>query len=119
MSATAAHQTESLPIARVYASALWNLAQRDGVTDEILQEYQELVTEILDKNALIERFLGAATIGSDAREAVLTKSVQGRVHELLYHFLLTLNRHNRLGLVRECGIALAELSDAQRGMQAV
>jgi F-type H+-transporting ATPase subunit delta len=115
-----AHDTsDALPVARVYAQALWNLAQKEGQSEVVLEEYNDFVNHVLDQNPVIERFLSTVTIGKDARQTALTKAVAGKVSDLVYNFFLTLNRHDRLGLIRLCGLALQEIADNARGMQSV
>jgi F-type H+-transporting ATPase subunit delta len=110
---------EELPVARVYAQAAWNLAVRDGAQEDFLAEYEEMVRSLLDGPDDFEKFFRAASIGRDARAAVLEKALLGKTSDLLYNFLLTLNRHDRLGLARAVGAALRELSDKANGLVAV
>jgi F-type H+-transporting ATPase subunit delta len=107
---------EEMPVARVYARAAWNLADREGKADELLEEYQALVTGLLDGEASIEKFFRAASVGREQRQAVLEKALAGRTSPLLYNFLITLNRHDRLGLTRAVFLALRELSDEAKGI---
>lgn len=110
---------EELPIARVYAQALWNLAKRDGVTDSLLEEYRALVTEVLDQNPSAEAFFRSMTIGREKREQVVRRSFTGQLSDLLFNFLLTLNRHDRLGMVRSCLVGLEDLYDEERNIVSV
>ena len=116
MSETANILPEDMPIALVYAEAVWNIAKRDNVLDDFVQEYDEFLSEIVDQDESTEKFLKTVTINRKARQEVLEKAFQGKVSDLLYNFLSTLNRHDRLGLVRACGQALHEIADKERGV---
>lgn len=107
---------DEMPVARVYAQAAWNLALREGRTDELLEEFQELVSGLLDRADSIEKFFRVASVGREQRQAVLEKALAGRTSPLLYNFLVTLNRHDRLGLTRAVFAALRELSDEEKGI---
>lgn len=110
---------EELPIARVYAEALWKIAQRDQVTGDVIEEWDTLIHNVLDQDASIERFFRSLTVGRDQRSEVIRKAFEGKVSDLIYQFLVTLNRHDRLGLVRACGVALHELDDQGKNIVAV
>lgn len=110
---------EELPIARVYAQAVWNIAHKDGKTEEFLAEYEDMVQSLLDTDENVEKFFRAASIGRDARAAVLDKAFKGKASPILYNFLKTLNSHDRLGLVRAVGVALRDLADKANGVVAV
>lgn len=101
---------DEMAVGRVYAQAAWNSAQKLGQLDDFLAEYRELLA-LLDQRPELEEFLGIGSLGTDHRQAFLQKVFQGRSSELLYNFLLTLNRHGRMGVLRAIGAALEELDD--------
>lgn len=107
---------EEMAVARVYAEAAWNLAVRENQSEELLEEYREVIGSLLDRDPAIEKFFRAASIGRVQRHSVLEKSFAGRTSPLLYNFLVTLNRHDRLGLARAVLAALQELSDRDKGI---
>jgi F-type H+-transporting ATPase subunit delta len=75
-----------------------------------------VLDEVIGSDADVEMFFQSATISRADRQAVLDKAFQGKVSELLYHFLSTLNHHGRLDLVRSIGVALRELSDTHHAV---
>lgn len=109
-------EPEELPIARVYAEAAWNLATVDQAADEFIEEMDSLVRQVLDSDGMTERFFRAPSISQEDRKGFLDRVFEGRVSELMYNFLSTLNRHNRLGLLRACHAAIHELRDGKRGI---
>ncbi|MBX9656229.1 ATP synthase F1 subunit delta [bacterium] len=116
MSDVAAVLPEEMPLALVYAEAVWNLAERDNVLDELIAEYDEFIADVLDPNPTVEQLFKTITINRESRRQVLEKSFRGTMSDLLLNFLMTLNRHDRLGLARACGQALHELADRRRGV---
>lgn len=108
-------ENEALPVARVYAEAAWNLAGKTDSAEEFVEEYDSFIRDLVDKNASFDRFLSIPTISRDQRQGVLERTLRGKMSDLLLNFLLTLNRHDRLGLVRACQDALHELLDGKKG----
>ena len=103
---------EELKIARVYAHAAWNAADRQGAAKEFLEEFEEFATGVVAKQPELERFFKLDSVSQDQRQAFLEKVFKGRASDLLYSFLQTLNRHDRLSLVRSILVGLRELRDA-------
>lgn len=110
---------EELRIARVYAEAVWEIAGRDGTQAELLEEFDSLVTEVLDRQPDLELFFGLSSISSEQRVELIEKIFRGRASELTYHFMLTLNQHERLGLLRAVAFSLRELWEESQGKTAV
>ncbi len=87
-------------IAGVYAEALLSAAQKRGETDEILAELRDLVEKVAGTDPQLGAFFLSGTIGRDRRGAALRAAFEGRCGELLFNFLLVLNDHERLDLLR-------------------
>jgi F-type H+-transporting ATPase subunit delta len=87
-------------IAGVYAEALLNAAEKRGEADAVLAELQELVEKVLRTNPHLAAFFLSGTVGRDRRGAVLRAAFEGQAGELLANFLLVLNNHDRLNLIR-------------------
>jgi F-type H+-transporting ATPase subunit delta len=108
--------SDELPVARVYAEAAWNLAAKDGRASDLLEEFQQIISEVVGSDSTVEKFLSSGTISRADRQVVLDKAFQGKVSDLAYHFLSTLNRHGRLGLLKAIGVALQEFSDRDKNV---
>ncbi len=95
-----AGDVDSERAASVYANALLNVAQEQNQSDEVLQDLQELVEEILDKQPDIAEFFRTAVVGRD-RKAEVIRKVFGpdQIHPILAQFLLVVNDHERLDLL--------------------
>lgn len=113
--ATNAPSVEELRIARVYAEAVWEIAKRDGVETELLEELESLVHDVLDRQPDLELFFGLASISQDQRVQLIEKIFRGRASELNYEFMLTLNQHERLGLLRAVAVNLRDIWEESQG----
>lgn len=98
-------------IARVYAEALYRVAEKTGQAEEVLGELESLVFEVFRRNANLEKFLSSAAVGRDARHDVIAKAFQGRTSQAFHSFLEVLNRHERLELIKPITRAYRELAD--------
>lgn len=98
-------------VAKVYAEALLNAAEKQGQADNVLEEYRSLIQDVLATNPDIEILLSSAALGRTRREAALERLLANRANPLFANFLLVLNRHERLELLRPILTALQELYD--------
>jgi F-type H+-transporting ATPase subunit delta len=101
-------------VAHIYAEALLDAADKRQQTAEVLEQLEELVRDVLNRDAAFTVFLATAVVGRDRKREALRRAFEGKVNEVLYNFLLVLNDHDRLGLIREIALALRDLYE-QRG----
>lgn len=85
---------------KVYAEALFDLAETDGSggrerLESLSGEMDELV-ELTRANPELSEFLASRIIPTDQREKSLEKLFKGRVSPLLFNFMVILNRKERL-----------------------
>jgi F-type H+-transporting ATPase subunit delta len=102
-------------VARVYAQALLGAAEKKGLASEILEEIESLVRDVLDRDPKIEQFLSSAAVGRGLKKEVLDKAFGGRASEILSSFLVVLDEHDRLNLVRAVAAAYREMYDRKAG----
>ena len=95
-------------VARVYAEALLNAAQEKGQMDSVLEELDSLVRDVFDRDDRLEVFFSGAAVGRNARAAAIEKLFKTRASATFLQFLLVLNNHERLDLLRAI---LAEARD--------
>jgi len=95
-------------IAQVYAEALLNAAEKQNQAREVGEELDGFVDQVLRARPDLETFLFSAAVGRDTRKALIQKTFQGRASELFTHFLLILNDHDRLELLRSIREAYRE-----------
>ncbi len=98
-------------IARVYAEALLNAAERRGQTQEVSDELDALVGQVFPATRDFEAFLSSRAISREAKPPVIERALRGRVSDVLLNFLLVLNRHERLDLLRAIRAAYRDLWD--------
>jgi F-type H+-transporting ATPase subunit delta len=98
-------------IARVYAEALLNAADRRGQAQEVFDELDSLVGDVFPAAPDFEAFLSSRAISREAKPAVIARAFQGRASDVFLTFLLVLNRHERLDLLRPVRIAYRDLWD--------
>ena len=92
---------ESAPdaLARLYASALFDLAKESGGQEAIentIGELEELL-ELARADATFNEFLSSQILPTDARASSLEKILGDNVSDLTKRFLLVLNAKGRLG----------------------
>ncbi len=90
----------ALRVARVYAEALLNAAEKRNQVQEVWEELDSLVSDLYAAKPELEVFLSSGAISRNAKESVLRKVFEGRASELFLNFLMVLNRHDRLDLLR-------------------
>jgi F-type H+-transporting ATPase subunit delta len=87
-------------IARVYAESLLNVAQKQGKMEAVLDELNSLVRDVFDQDPRTEILFSSAAIGRKNRAVALEKYFKTRASETFFKFLLVLNDHERLDLIR-------------------
>jgi F-type H+-transporting ATPase subunit delta len=95
-------------IARVYAESLLNAAQKQDKMEAVLEELNSLVRDVFNQDPRMEILFSSAAVGRKKRAAALEKYFQARASETFFRFLLVLNDHERLDLLRAI---LAEARD--------
>jgi F-type H+-transporting ATPase subunit delta len=117
MTENANHDTEttadigSQRIGRVYAEALLNAAAKHGEVDGVLESLQALVKDVFRADPALELFFNSAVVGRDRRARSIESIFRPRAGDVFTNFLLVLNQHDRLNLLRPILAAARELSD--------
>src|SRR5262245_57803158 len=101
-------------IASVYAEALLNAAEKEGQVDTVLEELASLVNDVFNRDPRLETLFSAAAIGRKARAEALAKVFEGRASDTFNRFLLVLNDHERLDLLRAILVEARDLNDERR-----
>jgi F-type H+-transporting ATPase subunit delta len=97
-------------IARVYAEALLNAAEKAGQADLVIEELNSLINDVYRVESGLEAFLSSGAIGRDRKAQVIDRVFKGRSSDLFVNFLQVLNMHERLSLLRPILIALVDLN---------
>ena len=106
-------------VARIYAEALLDAADKRQQTNEVLEDLEALIRDVLNRDAAFDVFLASAVVSRDRKREVLRHAFEGKLNDLLCNFLLVLNDHDRLGMVREVSITLREISERRGGRMSV
>src|SRR5437588_4783788 len=102
-------------VARVYAEALLNAAEQAGHGDVVLDELRSLIRDVFKKEPKLEVLLSSAAVGRERREDIIRKTFEGKASDVFCNFLLVLNNHERLELLRPILASLRELHDQRAG----
>lgn len=100
---------------RVYAEAMFDLAESSGQGDALLEELQQVVA-LADANPNLGHFFGSPFVDEDARARVLETMFRGKASDLLVDSLQVINRNGRLGLLRAVVEAYRLAHRASRGL---
>jgi F-type H+-transporting ATPase subunit delta len=108
--------TNVVPIAFVYARALYDAAEKAGQLAGVIEEYESLVRDVLARNPAFEKMLSSSIIGRSDREGTLRRAFEGRVSKIFLNFLLVLNDHGRLEILRPILAQLHGIRDERLGL---
>ncbi len=86
-------------VARRYAEALIDAAQKEGQADAVLDELEEIDTDVLGRFPGFAAILASDRVPAAEKDRILTDVFEGRASSLVLRFLRVLNRHGRLGLL--------------------
>jgi F-type H+-transporting ATPase subunit delta len=101
----------AMHVARVYAEALLHAAAKVNREDDVLAEFQDLVDNVLKPNPQLAEFFADKSVSKEKKRELLQKVVPGRVSDVLGNFLMVLNDHERLHLVRPVLQAYVDLNN--------
>lgn len=108
------YDVEARRVARVYAEALLSAAEKAGRAEEVLEELDSLLTDVFRTQPDFERFLTNPTIGRDRKRDTLRHVFQDRASGLFLNFLIVLNAHDRLDILRSVLIEAVTVLDRLR-----
>ncbi len=101
-------------IARNYAEALFDLADRDGVT-EAYGDAMETVARLLDEAPDVRRFLETPRVAREAKKRVLRESLEDEVPGPVLHFLFLVLDKRRQRILRSIAEEYHLLLDERLG----
>jgi F-type H+-transporting ATPase subunit delta len=102
-------------VAAVYAEALLGAAETAGQTEAVLDEFDDLVAQVLDPSPRLERLLASRLISHDEKAGILDRVLGGRASPTMLHFLKVVSRHGRLDCLRAIHRQTRGLYDKMRG----
>lgn len=101
-------------IARNYASALLELANREGAADAYAVAFHELAM-LLGGDRRVRQFLETPAVDAAPKQTVLRRALEGRVPEMFLRFVLVVVEKRRQHLLSEIEAEYQTLLDEQEG----
>lgn len=89
---------KELAVARIYSRAMLDLAESQGLADEVLEELQWLAKKANDEEGF-HHFLASPMVDPEQRSGSIDKMFRGKLSDVLVDALQVVNRKGRLGLV--------------------
>lgn len=104
-------------VARVYAQAIVEAADKQNCRDEVVAELEQLANEVLPKVPDLLTLLDSPRLGIAEKAAVVDKAMTGRVSATTRNTLQVLANHQRLGILPEIVAAVSCEVDRLAGKQ--
>ena len=100
-----------------YARSLLEMVdeQLSGAVDEIAAELQQLL-DLTQSEPELMQLISTRTMSASDRAGVITRVFKGRITDLVYHFLLTVNEKNRLDQLQGIIRAFVAMAQDRKGM---
>ncbi|OHB73084.1 MAG: hypothetical protein A2V70_19425, partial [Planctomycetes bacterium RBG_13_63_9] len=102
-------------VADVYARALLAAAENAGFTQTVLDEFDALVSDVLDRHPKFEAVLVSALISDEEKVGIVERLLGGRVSATFANCLKVIARHGRLDCLRAIHRRVKVLYDEWRG----
>lgn len=87
--------------AREYGSALFSLAGKEDLTNQIMDEFNAVI-DLFDANPVYLQLLAARSVDAGERKKLLDESMGGRIHPYLLNFMKILIERGSIARIREC-----------------
>ncbi len=101
-------------IGTVYAKALVAAAEKAGQSDQVVEELEEIVSEVFDKLPQVAAAFSSPRLAHEEKVAMLDKAFGGKVSVTTLNFLKVLSRHGRMGSIRATARSARKLLNEQR-----
>ncbi len=107
-----------LHIADVYAKAIYELAEQSKIVEEVKSELELLEAIIAQENGFLN-IMSSPQFSSDYKQSLLHKMFAGRLNELTFNFLFTVDKHNRTMFLPQIIARFNEIWEAHHGFSVV
>ena len=88
-------------IGGVYAKALLGAAKEDGNAAEVVTEFGEFITSVVDRLPAFRSLLESPRVSIEDKLVVLDRALQGRISTTLLRFLKVVCEHERMDCLAE------------------
>jgi F-type H+-transporting ATPase subunit delta len=113
------YDTGAWRTAVVYAEALVAAAEKAGTADAVIQEFDSLIDDVLEKLPKLEAVLTSGFVDEEVKEAMLKKAFAKQASPVFLSFLQVLSRHGRLDMLRLVHLTVHEEYDRIRNRMRV
>lgn len=100
-------------VARVYAEALLDVAEKRELTEQVAEELDGIIGELFKQSPDVENSLSSPVIQKSAKGPIIEKAFRSKVSDVVVNFLLVLNSKNRLSLLSHIAPAYRHLMDTR------
>ena len=107
---------EEIEVGRIYADAIWSIAEKQGGTTEIVEDFNSLVQDVIEKTPELKLVLQEGVLTRERRAELIQKVFKSRTSDLMYGFLETLNNRDRLYCLNGINVCLQALQDKSKGI---
>jgi len=107
--------SEQKHLGDVYAKALLGATESANNTEQVLDEFDALVGDVLNKLPKLEATLTSPRVPEDAKVQMLDKAFGGKMSATLLNFLKVVCEHRRFDCVRAMNRAAHELQNELTG----
>jgi F-type H+-transporting ATPase subunit delta len=104
-------------LARVYAQAILEAAEKAGCRAGVLDELRSLGRDVLPRVPGADRMFASPRITAEEKGAMIDKICGDRVLPTTLHSLHVLARHDRLGMLAEVVEAAGRMADERDGLK--
>ncbi len=104
------------PLAAAYAKALFASAEKAGALDAVVEEFDALATEALDRNPKLVDVFASGMFSPEKKVEMIDRAFGKRAHPLLTRFLKVLAVHQRVRILRSIREEFRKLYDKARGI---
>jgi F-type H+-transporting ATPase subunit delta len=101
-------------IGTVYAKALVAAAEKAGQSDQVVEELEQIVTEVFDKLPQVAAAFTSPRLAHEEKLLMLDKAFGGKVSTTTLNFLKVLSRHGRMGSIRATARSARKLLNESR-----
>jgi F0F1-type ATP synthase delta subunit len=102
-------------VAKVYAQAIVEAADRKNCRRDVIAELGAIVREVLPKAPKARDLFASPKVAVEEKAAIIDRIARGRMLPTTTHALHVLARHGRLGILAEIVAAAERLADELEG----
>jgi F-type H+-transporting ATPase subunit delta len=104
-------------VARVYAQAILEAADKKNCRGEVIEELEAFVRDVLPRVPRAIEVFDSPKVPVEQKQAMIERMAAGKMLPTTVHALHVLARHGRLGIVAQVAAAARLLADELAGLQ--